>query len=142
MNKALRDHLQTLFDLTTDLANALDESCYAMKLGTLPSNTFGEQMHCIVGIRESYLMQLCSNEWPGFSSTVEKTENKLHVMRQLYSSSSDVLAWLDKNRLRKDQLSIILKLIEHEAQHHGQLIRYVYGNKWVFPQSWSDHYTV
>ena len=33
-------------------------------------------------------------------------------------------------------------LLEHEVQHHGQLIRFVYGNKLSFPESWNKRYTV
>ena len=32
--------------------------------------------------------------------------------------------------------------LEHEVQHHGQLIRFVYGNALTFPESWHDRYTV
>jgi hypothetical protein len=35
-----------------------------------------------------------------------------------------------------------MDLLEHELQHHGQLIRYVYGNKLEFPESWKKRYTV
>jgi hypothetical protein len=33
-------------------------------------------------------------------------------------------------------------LLEHEIQHHGQLIRFVYGNRLSFPESWNQRYTV
>ena len=39
-------------------------------------------------------------------------------------------------------LEYLFALLEHEVQHHGQLIRYCYGNKIAFPQSWHDRYTV
>jgi hypothetical protein len=30
----------------------------------------------------------------------------------------------------------------HETQHHGQLIRYVYGLGLVFPESWRDRWNL
>ena len=37
---------------------------------------------------------------------------------------------------------LLVTLLEHEVQHHGQLIRYVYANGLSFPASWSERYTV
>ena len=40
------------------------------------------------------------------------------------------------------QLEFTFGLLEHEVQHHGQLIRFVYGNGLSFPDSWNKRYTV
>jgi hypothetical protein len=40
------------------------------------------------------------------------------------------------------QIELAFDLLEHEIQHHGQLIRFVYGNGLTFPDSWNKRYTV
>ena len=35
-----------------------------------------------------------------------------------------------------------LDLLEHETQHQGQLIRYVYGLKYKFPKSWAERWAL
>jgi spore coat protein CotF len=37
---------------------------------------------------------------------------------------------------------LFMDLLEHEIQHHGQLIRYIYGNKLTFPNGWKQRYNV
>ena len=143
MKNVIKDHLQVLFDLTTDLANAMDEVQYDEKLSTLPSNTLGGQLWCLVGTRESQLAVLKLEQEFSFSCSVSDAKNKLQIMQALFHSSADILVWLDRQEeLQDSQLKGLLEIIEHEAQHHGQLIRYVYGNKWVFPESWKKYYTV
>jgi hypothetical protein len=36
----------------------------------------------------------------------------------------------------------VLDLLEHEAQHHGQLIRYLYALKLAIPDSWKARYAL
>jgi spore coat protein CotF len=38
--------------------------------------------------------------------------------------------------------AILLDLIEHEAQHHGQLIRYFYANGMTFPEAFAKRYAL
>jgi hypothetical protein len=141
MQQAVYIHLEKLFDLTTDAANTRDEKDYKKKLKTVPSNTFGEQLWCILGARESFLRVLEGEEF-NFSCSIENSANKLQMMKALFESARAILDWLEHNELDEHTMPIVLKLLEHEAQHHGQLIRYFYGNKWIFPQSWKDYYTV
>jgi hypothetical protein len=49
---------------------------------------------------------------------------------------------LDFVGLNETQLDLAFGLLEHEVQHHGQLIRFVYGNGLTFPDSWNKRYTV
>lgn len=44
--------------------------------------------------------------------------------------------------LGEAQVELAFGLLEHEVQHHGQLIRFVYGNGLAFPASWRERYTV
>jgi len=49
---------------------------------------------------------------------------------------------MDFMSLNDTQVSLAFDLLEHETQHHGQLIRFVYGNGLTFPASWNKRYTV
>ncbi|MNL45598.1 hypothetical protein D3C87_1682570 [compost metagenome] len=42
--------------------------------------------------------------------------------------------------LSEPALKFLLDLLEHEAQHHGQLARYLYGLKVGVPESWKSRY--
>jgi len=37
---------------------------------------------------------------------------------------------------------LLLDLFEHETQHQGQMIRYVYGLGLHFPKSWIDRWAL
>ena len=52
------------------------------------------------------------------------------------------LSAVDFTDLSDAQVELAFGLLEHEVQHHGQLIRFVYGNKLSFPDSWNKRYTV
>lgn len=57
-------------------------------------------------------------------------------------SSADRLSGIAFEPLSDRQIELGFDLLEHEIQHHGQLIRYVYGNGLSFPGSWNKRYTV
>lgn len=141
MNQQLKAKLIRAFRLTYDLVLNLDDACMNLDLPALPSNRIAGQLWCIVGARESYLRAIEFGEWKGFSCslstpkikqsvlvTLEETENKLHGID--FTGLSDV------------QIDLAFNLLEHEIQHHGQLIRFVYANGLTFPESWHERYTV
>jgi len=135
-------HLKRAFTLTTDLIQHLPEEALSQKLGDLPSNTIGEQLWCMIGARESYLQAVVDNEWSDFGCSLSDTRSKAEVLRVLEKSENDWFLYLDKHALNEIQAAFLMDLLRHELQHHGQLIRYVYGNRLTFPASWHDRYTV
>jgi len=140
--KILIDHLNSAFDLTGDLVQDLSDNDFKLKLNDLPSNTIGEQLWCIVGARESYLKAIINEGWSGFSCSLRDTTAKADILGCLQKSAEDCLRFLNGHELNETQTELLITLLEHEIQHHGQLIRYVYGNKLRFPQSWQERYTV
>lgn len=138
----LTTHLKRAFVLTEDLVQNLSEDDLKKNLEGLPSNTIGEQLWCIVGARESYFKAIVKNGWSGFSCSLKNNTSKHEVLECLKKSKSDCFDFFEKNELNAGQTEHILNLLEHEIQHHGQLIRYVYGNKINFPKSWNERYTV
>lgn len=129
------------FSLYTDLINAIDEATLSSKLPNLPSNTLGLQLWCVVGARESFSRAIKANQWSGFSCSLETASIKAPVTEALRLSAdsvSDVLKTIESYTDVQNQL--IIDLLEHEAAHHGQLIRYLYGLKLSIPDSWKSKY--
>ena len=96
----------------------------------------------MIGARESYLNAMKKNKWQGFNCGLTDTNNKLEILELLRTTKSNITKYLHDNPLSTDNMKFFLDLYEHEIQHHGQLIRYIYANKLSFPKSWNDRYTV
>lgn len=140
--KILVNRLHKAFDLTLELVHALNTEDLKLKLKDMPSNTIGEQLWCIIGARESYLKAIINGGWVGFSCSLDDTTSKEKVILCLRKSAEDSLKYLNRFELNEVQIELLLTLLEHEILHHGQLIRYIYGNKLTFPKSWNERYTV
>jgi hypothetical protein len=141
MHQKLKTQLDRSFELTGDLAAHLDESALSLDLPMLPSNRIGDQVWCIVGARESYTKAIEVGAWSGFSCTLNTPRIKQSVLASLEATRLR-LAEIDFSNLTEVQLDLAFGLLEHEVQHHGQLIRFVYANGLTFPGSWSKRYTV
>ena len=135
------EKLNRAFGLTHDLVSHLDEEALKLKLPNLPSNKISAQLWCIVGARESYLKAIEAGGWSGFSCSLDTPQVKASVLAALESTQAQ-LEVLDFVEMGESQLDLAFDLLEHEIQHHGQLMRYVYGNKLTFPESWNKRYTV
>lgn len=142
MHNLLFKRLERAFDLTLDLFDSFDENVLSNKLDKLPSNLIGEQVWCIIGARESYFMAIQLGEWNGFNCSLEDNKNKSQVITKLKDSSNSLLNFISESKNQGINIKLVFDLLEHEIQHHGQLIRYVYGNKLNFPESWNKRYTV
>ena len=141
MNDILKTRLDRAFTLTRDLVAHLDEGALGLDLPNLPSNRIAGQLWCIVGARESYLRAIEAGGWQGFSCSLSAPRVKGSVLAALAATQAR-LASLSFADLGDGQLDLALDLLEHEVQHHGQLIRYVYANRLTFPASWNKRYTV
>lgn len=140
--KILIKRLHKAFDLTVDLVHAMTIDDLKLNLKGMPSNTIGEQLWCIIGARESYLKAIINGGWVGFSCSLDDTTSKDKIMLCLKKSGEDSLKYLNNFELNEVQVELLFCLLEHEILHHGQLIRYIYGNKLTFPKSWNERYTV
>ncbi len=140
--KRIKQRLTRAFQLTRDLVNHLEEEDLQLKLRDLPSNTIGQQVWCLVGARESYLKAMENGAWAGFTCSLTTSKDRMAAVMALEKSQVDLLAYMETEGLGDIQKDLALDLLEHEIQHHGQLIRYVYGNGLTFPKSWNDRYTV
>lgn len=126
--------------LTNDFYAHISEDHLKLKLENLPSNSIGEQVWCILGARESYIRALIKGQWDGFSCSLSDTKDKELIMSKLQETYSKLEDVLDQ-KIQPD-MNVLFDLLEHEVQHHGQLIRYAYANRIGFPKSWNQRYTV
>ena len=143
LKKQLRSRLETSNKLYLDLVSHIPEALLASKLPDLPSNTIGAQVWCVLGARNSYLIAAQAGGWQGFKSPLDgnKTSDAKAVTEVLLSTGKQVDAYLSEStELSESAVKFLLDLLEHEAQHHGQLARYLYGLKVGVPQSWKDRY--
>ncbi|GEP48388.1 hypothetical protein FVP74_13550 [Microbacterium saccharophilum] len=129
--------------LWLDLLSALTAAQLAARLPGLPSNPIGEQLWCVLGARESYPRAARAGSWQGFTSPVthEQTTDAVVLRAALESTAADVAEWLDTVD-SDDDWQYALALLEHETQHHGQLIRYLYGLEIPRPASWQQQYAL
>ena len=138
----LIERLERAFGLTADLYSSLDESKLTWRCANLPSNSFGKQAWCIIGARESYFRAMKLGKWSGFSCSLNDVNEKTQVISRLRATSKEIIDFIRTKEDTKECFGFMLDVLEHEIQHHGQLIRYIYGNKLKFPESWNKRYTV
>jgi hypothetical protein len=141
MNQGLKARLVRSFKLTHDLVVHLDEESLSLDLPNLPSNRIAGQVWCIVGARESYSQAIEAGGWQGFSCSLATPRAKEAVVAAL-DATLERLGEIDFADLSAAQLDLAFELLEHEVQHHGQLMRFVYANGLTFPASWNERYTV
>lgn len=141
LRSKLKSQLDRAFTLTRDLVAHLDETSLSLDLADLPSNRVGDQLWCVVGARESYIAAIEEGAWQGFSCSLTTPRVKESALAAL-EASQERLNGLDIAGLDEARVDLAFELLEHEVQHHGQLIRYVYANGLTFPESWNKRYTV
>lgn len=141
MKQKLKEKLDRSFSLTHDLVAHLDETCLDLDLPNLPSNQIAGQLWCIVGARESYTKAIETGGWKGFSCSLTTPRVKPSVLAALETTQRQMNE-IEFAELTDVQVELAFDLLEHEIQHHGQLIRFVYGNGLTFPRSWNKRYTV
>lgn len=141
MNQHLEASLDRAFMLTHDLVSHLDTVTLGLDLPGLPSNRIADQLWCIVGARESYTTALEQGGWQGFSCSLATPRVRQAVLDKLDVTHRRLKA-IDFATLTDAQITLAFALLEHEVQHHGQIIRFVYGNRLSFPNSWHERYTV
>jgi len=131
------------FELYDDLLASLGDGAIGKRLGELPSNTIGQQLWCVVGARESYARAIAARRWSGFACSLEDPGDPALVAEAIARSEAAVRSVLDEfATFDEAQARLALDLLEHEAQHHGQLIRYLYGLRLPIPASWKARYAL
>jgi len=141
MKRPLAHRLDVLFRLHADLAATLPAETLASHLGTLRSNTIGQQLWCVVGGRESWAKAIPAGAWQGFACSLDEPHDPTRVRAALEAGAAQVRAVLDTERSDAGETQA-LGLLEHEAGHAGQLLRYVLGLELPLPKSWQTYFGV
>jgi hypothetical protein len=141
VNQHFKAKLIRAFQLTYELVYHLDEISLNLDLPNLPSNQIAGQLWCVIGARESYMKAIEMGEWKGFSCSLATPKVKKSVLVSLEETEKK-LNELNFMGLTDVQIDLAFDLLEHEIQHHGQLMRFVYANGLTFPESWHKRYTV
>ncbi|MBS1910625.1 MAG: hypothetical protein JST22_01440 [Bacteroidetes bacterium] len=131
------------FALYRDLIDSIDESALSSRLPQLPSNTLGLQLWCVIGARESYGKAIEANQWSGFSCSLKSPTDISSVADALHRSAnalSEILKTIDT--YTDVQYRLVIDLLEHEAAHQGQLLRYLFGLKLPIPDSWKSRFAL
>lgn len=145
IHDTVRQNLSRSFGLYEDLASTIPETSLASKLPDLRSNTIGQQLWCVVGARESYARAIEAGAWAGFSCSLdsEGIKRRESVREALARSGALVLETVaDLASFDDARNQLVLDLLEHEAAHQGQLIRYLYGLDLPIPASWKRRYAL
>ncbi len=144
MDSILINRLSKSLTLTGQLAEVLNEAQLACRLGNLKSNCIGSQFWCIVGARESYRKAFEFSGWQGFSCSLTNGETRdlIAIHSALERSRTGLMDSLSRHEMNDQRVSILIDLLEHEAQHHGQLIRYFYANQIHFPKDFARCYAL
>ncbi len=126
----LAARLSKALELTNSLAAQLSSENLQAHNGASPSNTIGAQFWCVVGARESYARAFEAGAWQGFSCSLKDVAAPEAVRGALAASKDTVLtaASAAEQPWSEARQHILFDLLEHEAQHQGQLIRYFYAN--------------
>lgn len=121
----------------------LTPSLLRRRLGELPSNTIAGQLWCVVGARESYARAAREGGWRGFTSSLDTVSagDPALVSQTLTRSFAEVAETVNSGVDSAGQ-RWLADLLEHETQHHGQLIRYLYGLDIPRPASWRERYAL
>lgn len=141
LNPILTERLAVAVDLSSDLVAHMSGHDVALRLSE-PSNTIWDQFWCVVGARESYAKAISAGEWVGFTCSLTGADrgSQASLREALESSRREVEQAVGSSEGGSE--AMVFDLLLHETQHHGQLIRYVYGLGLVFPPSWRDRWNL
>jgi hypothetical protein len=129
--------------LYADLVAVLTPDLLASRLGDLRSSTIGWQFWCVTGARHSYSLAAREGGWRGFTSplTRDGSTDPATVGTALTDTLREAYDAIESG-LDEAGATWMGDLVEHEAQHHGQLIRYLYALDVPRPASWVHHYAL
>lgn len=145
MNDLLRRRFERSNTLYLDFLDTVPEGRLGSRLADLPSDTIGHQLWCVLGARESYPRAAKAGQWQGFTSpvTAEQTTDAAALRSAFVQTAADLDAWIAGLAADDEEsLRYVLALLEHETQHQGQLIRYLYGLGIDRPHTWQQQYAL
>lgn len=131
--------------LYLDLLGILTPDLLRSRIPSARSSPISNHFWCVVGARESYLRAARVGSWQGFACSLvgDQDEDPAAVRSAVERTGSDVAAWLSElDPSDEAGWDTAVRLLEHETQHHGQLIRYLYALPLPIPASWIERYAL
>ncbi len=129
--------------LYLDLVETLTPQTLRTRIPGARSSPVRNHFWCVVGARESYVRAARAGSWQGFASSLDADDDPDAVRAALERTAAEVATWLGGLALEDEYgLDWALQLLEHESQHHGQLIRYFYALPLPIPASWVQKYAL
>lgn len=136
-------HLASTARAQSELVASLPEADLGWRLAER-SNTIGAQIWCVVGARESYTKAIRQDGWVGFDCSLSGPETAIkdRVLDAFDRSEEALIEVLGDLEWTDARGRLLLDLLEHETQHQGQLIRYIYALGRPFPESWATRWAL
>lgn len=143
MREEVMARVRAMFAAHSELVEHLPEEALSQAL-PVPSSTIGEQLWCVNGTRESFTKAIVEGGWAGWDNLLayEDSGSKAVLRTALASSARRFDEAVAEVVWDSSRNSLLLDLLEHEVQHEGQLIRYIYALPYRFPASWADRWSL
>lgn len=147
LTTSLLAHWQQLRGMTYDLLTSLQNEELSLQLGFERSQTLGYQFWCMLGAQESWISLIETGQWLGFSCSVNSIREGnpiANFKRQMQLADEALFQAMQNANLTATfangttPLTHYLKLVEHEAHHHGQLINFIYAFDLPIPPTWQN----
>ena len=151
--EGVQQHWQDLRGRTYDLMDVLSDTDLQARLPFQESQDVLYQLRCMLGTQESWAPVLLEGRMKGWDCSLPAVEpGKVVSMErireamtnadvQLHSTFEQV-EWLRRFENGTSPLMGYLRLTEHEAHHHGQLINFIYACGFPIPESWADSWAL
>jgi len=151
--EGVQQHWQDLRGRTYDLMNVLSDADLKARLPFQESQDVFYQFRCMLGTQESWAPVLLEGRMRGWDCSLQPVElgeavsmerireAMMKADGQLYSTFEQV-EWLKVFSNGTSPLMGYLRLAEHEAHHHGQLINFIYACGFPIPESWADSWAL
>ncbi|QTV80952.1 hypothetical protein [Microbacterium sp. NIBRBAC000506063] len=140
----LRERHAAANELYLDLIGTLTPEVLRSRLPRVRSSPVSNHFWCVVGARESYRRAALAGSWQGFSCSLQgdEDEDPAAVRAALLRTGAEISDWLSAPMPDDEARRLAVRLLEHETQHHGQLIRYFYALPLPVPDSWVRTYVL
>jgi len=144
LERLLDQHLDESFAMYADLVDALADEDLERKL-PVASNVLGAQLWCVVGARESWARAIAAGAWAGFSCSITDRADMVRIRPMcaaLATSATDVREALRSAPRDAARTDLALRLLVHETQHQGQILRYLLGLGLAIPPNWRERFAL
>lgn len=145
----IKNQWKSLRGRTYDFLDVISQANLENKLPFQQSQSIYYQFDCMIGTTET-ITDSIKNEhgdpWhcslPNNVSSMPKEQIKKHLQKSDDSllkilTKTDLLTQQADNRTPLDKY---LELVEHESQHQGQIINFIYALNLPIPQSWATYW--